>query len=416
MTDQPDQSITRLRARLGDEGAIDDVEDVDEVPDPRISGADAEALLAMSDQIRLLGSSYCSVWSHEKYLMRLVTLAVEVGGLSDALDDRDAAEQLVAHVNTAKNDSPETNKDYRVALRQFGKIGTDPDGIVESLAWVPGGYPENYDPAPDPAKMLRWESDVKPMLDACHNYRDKALIALAWDLGPRPHELFDMTLGSFADHDYGLQVTVDGKRGRRSAVLVPSVPYVNQWRSLHPGDSHDDPLWCRLDSTAQVSNNYIRDILKDRARDAGVERPVTPSNFRKSSASHLASQNVSQNHLEDHHGWSRGSDIAARYVSVFQEANDREIARAHGVEVSEDDPEDLAPVVCPRCDKETPHDEPACVWCGQSLSHAATEIVEEQRDTAMSDQRRVPEDVGAAIQRIERFLGDDAVLRLQADD
>jgi integrase len=402
MTDKPSQSIKRLRERCKESDAISD--------------ADGKALLDMSDRIRLLGASAYSDWSHEKYLMRLVVLAEEVGGLADALEDQDAAERLVAHVNAEKADSPETNKDYRVSLRQFGKLATDGDEIVDTLSWIPGGYPDNYDPAPNPAKMLRWEHDIKPMLDACHNFRDKALIAIAWDLGPRPHELFDMTRGSFEDHDYGLQVTVDGKRGRRSAVLVPSVPYVNQWLSVHPGDEHDDPLWSRLNRPEQVSNNYIRSLLKDRARDAGVERPVTPSNFRKSSASHLASQGVSQAHLEDHHGWSRGSDIAARYISVFQEANDREIARAHGVEVTEDEPDDIAPVACPRCDKETPHDEPACVWCGQALSHTATEVVEEQRETAMGDQRRVPEDVATAIQRIERFLGDDAALRTQIDD
>lgn len=59
---------------------------------------------------------------------------------------------------------------------------------------------------------------------------------------------------------------------------------------------------------------------------------MTPTVFRKSSASYLASQNVSQAHLEDHHGWTRGSKIAARYIAVFDDANEREIARARGAE------------------------------------------------------------------------------------
>lgn len=414
MTDYPSTSITRLRARLGDEDAIERVERP--VAETDISEADATVLLRMSDRIRLLGQSEYSDWSHEKYLMRLVALASETGGLAAALDDRDAAERLVAYINREKAGSPETNKDYRVSLRQFGKLATDGDSIPESLAWIPGGYPDNYDPAPDPGDMLRWEADVRPMIDVCHNLRDKALIALAWDLGPRPHELFDLTLGAISDHEYGLQVTLNGKRGRRSPILVPSVSFVNQWRSVHPGDSHDDPLWSRLSRPESVSNNYIRDILKDRARDAGVTKSVTPSNFRKSSASHLASQGVSQAHLEDHHGWTRGSDIASRYIAVFDDSNEREIARAHGVEVESDESEDLAPVTCPRCDRETPHDEEACVWCGQALSHRATEVVEDQRETAMRDQRDVPADVAASIREIERFLGNDAALRLRLDE
>lgn len=294
MTANPEQSIKRLRER------IEEVEDMDE--------DDAQALRRMSDRIRILGPSKYSDFAHEKYLMRAVKIAQEVGGLADALEDRDAAERIVAWINTEKANSPETNKDYRVTLRQFGKLvsGDDTDEIPESIEWVPGGYPSNYDPAPDPGDMLRWEEDVLPMIEACVNLRDRALVALAWDLGPRPYELFDLSPKQITDHKYGLQVTVDGKQGRRSPVLIPSVPYVNRWLEVHPG-SGSDPLFCNLNGGGSISNNRVRDILKEKARKAGVDRPVTPSNFRKSSASHLASQGVSQAHLEDHHAGRVGA-------------------------------------------------------------------------------------------------------------
>ena len=57
--------------------------------------------------------------------------------------------------------------------------------------------------------------------------------------------------------------------------------------------------------------------LEGAAEDAGVDRPVTFTSFRKSSASYLALQGMNQAHIEDHHGWVRGSDVASRYVSVF---------------------------------------------------------------------------------------------------
>lgn len=363
MTSKPGQSIDRLRER------IDDVEEM--------SNADADALKRMSDHIRILGPSKYSDHAHEKYLMRCVKMAQEVGGLADALEDRDAAETIVGWINTKKTNSAETNKDYRVALRQFGKHATDEDvggveGIPKSLRWVPGGYPNNYDPAPDPGDMLRWEADVLPMIDACSNLRDRALIALAWDLGPRPYELFDLKPKQITDHKYGLQVTVDGKTGRRSPVLIPSVPYVNRWLEVHPCNGND-PLWCNLNSGDSITNNRVRDILKEKARKAGIDRRVTPSNFRKSSASHLASQGVSQAHLEDHHGWTRGSDIASRYISVFGDANDREIAKAHGIDVQEDEHDEIAPITCPRCDRETPREKDVCVWCAQAISQRAIE-------------------------------------------
>lgn len=343
--------------------------------------ADAEILLKMSDQIRLLGEAEYSIQRHEFLLRRNFTLAKEVGGLADALDDRDAAEEIVRHINRAKANSPETNKDYRTAFRMFGGLVTDgpADEKPASIDWVPGGYPSNYDPAPDPAKMYRWEKHIQPMFDACNNSRDRALVALAWDLGPRPGELFDLTVGRFTDHKYGLQVTLEGgKRGTRSPILIPSVPYVRQWLEDHPaGDDPSAPLWSRRNTVKAITNQRIRDILKEIAARAAMTPPSTPtpSRMRKSSASFLASQGVSQAHLEDHHGWDRGSNVAARYISVFADANDREIARAHGRDIEEDETEPLAPIQCHRCGQETPRQRDFCMHCDQVLDQKTNELV-----------------------------------------
>jgi integrase len=377
MTANPQDAVATMRQKL----AADEYD---------VAPADVDVLLEMSDHIRLLGTSEYSHHRHEFLLRRNLVLAKEVGGLAAALEDRDAAEAIVAWINTEQTDSVETNKDYRVAFRGFGKLATDGDDIPDTIEWVPGGYPSTYDPAPNPAKMLRWETDVLPMIDACANHRDKALIALAFDAGPRPGELYDLTVDSIADHKYGLQLTVDGKRGRRSPVLVPSVPYVNQWLQLHPrSDDPGAPLFCDLRDGTSISNNRVRDILKERASRADVTRPVTPRNFRKSSASHLASKAVSQAHLEDHHGWRRGSKVASRYIAVFGDANDREIAKAHGVDVEEDKPDPIGPIDCPRCDRETPREQEFCVWCNQALSQGAVEEIREQTRETRADLLRI---------------------------
>ncbi|WP_134671227.1 hypothetical protein [Halorussus marinus] len=76
--------------------------------------------------------------------------------------------------------------------------------------------------------MLHWDEDTPPMLDACLNSRDRTLVALAWDLGSRPGDLFDRTAGAATDHQYGLHGTLDGKTGRRSPVLVLAVLYARK--------------------------------------------------------------------------------------------------------------------------------------------------------------------------------------------
>jgi hypothetical protein len=355
---------------------------------------DAETLLAMSDELELLGEAEYSVQRHEFLLRRMFALAKDVGGIAATLDDREAAEEVVRYINSEKAGSPETNKDYRTAVRIFGGLLSpgDTDEKPESIDWIPGGYPSNYDPAPDPSDMFRWDDHIKPMLDACNNSRDRALIAMAWDLGPRPGELYDLTIGRFTEHKYGLKVTLErGKQGTRSPLLIPSAPYVRDWREDHPAD--DDPtapLWSRTTACEEITNQRIRDIVREKAEQADMTPPSapTPSQLRKSSASYLASQGVSQAHLEDHHGWRRGSDIASRYITVFGEAQDREIAKAHGREVEEADETDaLAPIQCPHCGQETASDRAACMHCGGVLDQEKLELVEEIVD--MLDDRAV---------------------------
>ncbi|MFW6124921.1 MAG: hypothetical protein ACOC46_02125, partial [Pirellulales bacterium] len=117
-------------------------------------------------------------------------------------------------------DNPETNRDYRVALRVFGKhvvdpedVETDDNGIPVSLAWVSSKTPKSYDPSPNPAQLLDWD-DVDALADAARNTRDAAMVQLMMDAGPRGGEFFDLEVGDITNADHGLQVWIDGKTGQ----------------------------------------------------------------------------------------------------------------------------------------------------------------------------------------------------------
>ncbi|MDJ1433545.1 site-specific integrase [Halostagnicola sp. A-GB9-2] len=345
-----------------------------------VSDADRDVLLEFSDELFLRGAEY-SDHRHEKLLRHCTRIAEEVGGLADALEDRAAAKSAVRWVNR-QYDNEETNRDYRVAIRVFGKHVTEGSEPPESLEWISGQTSSSYDPKPDPRDMLHWEEHALPMIEACHNNRDKAMIAVAWDSGARSGEFRSLRIADVTDHEHGLQVTVDGKTGQRTITLIPSVPYLNRWLQDHPTGDRDDPLWTKLHSGEGLSYQMFKKAFESAAERAGVERPVTLTNFRKSSASHLASQGMNQAHIEEHHGWTRGSKVAARYVSVFGDAADNELAKIHGKDVSEDEPDPIAPVPCPRCNRETPRDEEFCVWCGQAIARGAVE-------TLKTDQRKV---------------------------
>jgi len=364
-------SISRLRERLR---TSEDIAD-----------EDADALLQYSRELDALGHAAVGDASHEKYLMRLVKMAEETGGLAAALESTEAAKELTSWINRAYQ-NPESNKTARDSVRSFGEHATDSTGKPESIEWVPTGYPSNFDRTPDASKMYRWDDHVLPMLDACRNFRDEALIALAFDIGPRSGELQSLTIGDLSDHDYGLQVSLDGKQGRRSPVLLIAPNRVQQWLQTHPAPNDPSaPLWSKLGKPDPISAEMLRKIFREAVDRADITPPSTPTptRFRKSSASHLARRGVSQTALENRYGWVRGSDEAARYIAVFGEESEREIAMALGVDVGGDEPEPMGPVTCSRCDQETPRNKDRCVWCGQPRSVEAAQEAEAKQEASL---------------------------------
>jgi integrase len=349
-----------------------------------ISESDREILDEFRRQLDLLASRY-SLSRKIKLLRHLVLIAERHGDVASLLDDRDHAEETVAWINR-EFENEETNRDYRAAIRVFGRHVTDGDEIPDSLSWVPSGTSSTYDPAPDPGEMLRWNEEVQDMLDAAMNTRDAAAVALLFDTGLRGGEYASLTVGDIVDSEYGLQVTVNGKRGQRSITLIPAVPYVRDWLRNHPaGDDPSAPLWSKLCRNEEVSRTMKNQMLKRVAERAEVTKPVTPTNFRKSSAAHLASKGMNQAHLEDHHGWVRGSSVASRYVSVFADESDRELARVYGAEVPEQEDDKIAPLDCPRCGEQTPRERSLCVWCGQALEPGAAEQAEAVDDLLVEE-------------------------------
>lgn len=383
MTTDPRQEVETLRSRI-------------EAGDRDVSDTDADVLIDFSKQMDLLKEEY-SNHRHVKLLRHCTRMAEEVGGLADALEDRDAAEDIVRWIQTTY-DNEETNRDYRVALRVFGKrVNPDDDGDPPaSIAWVSSKTSRSYDPSPDPADMLELEEDIKPMIEETANPRDAALIGVQYEGGFRGGELYNLTVGDVSDADHGIHIRVDGKTGERTVLLAGdfSIPPLQRWLNDRnqghpaPGDP-DAPLWSKLNKPERYSYQRFYQCFKEAADRADVTKTVHPTNFRKSNAYWLAKQRDAKASLiEDRQGRRRGSEAAARYIAKFGEATDAQYARLQGKEVETSEPESHAPVECPRCGQDTPHDRDECVFCGQALEYDS-ESLEQKRQEQQEVRRAV---------------------------
>ena len=378
----PKQSVETLRRKLrnDDRGGCD---------------RDQELLLQFSDELKVRREDY-GHHRHEKLLRHNVrisehadtclheTLVSELDGDPDDEETFYQAEQAAKLVVRWIHDtydveegSQETNRDYRVAFRLFAKHVTRDDEIPDTHDWISTRTTRDYDPEPDEADMLDLKADVEPMIEQARNPRDKALIALQFEAGLRGGELYDLRYRDLSDGEHSLKVRVDGKRGEHDVHLIVAVPFIQQWLSEHPGDSRDDYLWTKLTAPDRYSYQRFLQSFREPAERAGVEKPVTPTNFRKSNAYWLATREKSQAFIEDRQGRARGSPVISRYVAKFSgETQEKQYAAMHGLDIAEEQVEEVAPVTCPRCEKDTPRKRDFCIHCNQSLSLETKELLD----------------------------------------
>jgi integrase/ribosomal protein S26 len=374
--------INDLRDRIRAGGAAH-YYDGEQYTGDTISEEDIDSLLLFSDQLDLHDYSDNR---HEKLIRHTVRAAEKVGGLTDALEVREAAEDIVRWINCTY-DNPRTKCDYRLAIRAFGKhaLRLGPKGDPpESIEWMSANTPRNYNPKPSRADMLDWQEDILPLInDGTTNARNKALFAVQFEGGFRPHcELYELRVGDVKKTAYGTEIDVDGKTGERSVTMILAVPYLNRWLGDHhprPGDD-EAYLWVKHNGERMSYTTFMR-YFKRAAGRIGLDKPVTPKNFRKSNATWLAKLEKNESFIEDRQGRKRGSDAISHYVAMYGDDRAKEYAELHGKDVETEDPEDYTPITCPNCSQETPQDKRVCMWCNHALDHDAVDELEETEMT-----------------------------------
>lgn len=406
--------------------------------DPEEFAADRENMLEASKIMRRhrTGSKGWSDTRHHTILQRLIILSwggqkydvSEMHGttLTAALEDKEAAGAIVDWIHETY-DNEETNRDRRNALRVFGKVianddPTDKDAAPPpSIDWIPSTTPDTYDPAPNPAHMITWEEAQAMANHPGTNSRDAALIVIAWDAGPRSGELQALTLGDVTDHELGRSIRIrDGKTGTRDVTITNAVPHLQQWLNSHPAtdengtpEDPDAPLWSKLKKPEEISYRMFRNAFIEAAERIDLQKPNDPTNFRKSSASALASQGVPQAHLEDRYGWERGSDAAARYIRVFGGEADRALAEARGMDIDIEEPDPTGPTQCIRCGELIERDSENCYNCG-----AIQDRVKAQQAIATGGGEALSAVEGVVREELENMLirGDhDTALKLSSE-
>jgi site-specific recombinase XerD len=192
-------------------------------------------------------------------------------------------------------------------------------------------FPAYRQGVPPPNKGRRYPpepltpTEVYALIDACGRgpagRRNRALIVCLWRSGLRCGEALAL-MPKDVDLEHGRLAVLHGKGDRARVVAIDpaACAVLERWaqerRKL--ALTGRQPFFCIIAQPGRggpLQGAYVRDLLKDLARKAGVEKRVHPHGLRHTYASYLLEQGVPLHHIRRMLGHSSLA-VTERYADV----------------------------------------------------------------------------------------------------
>lgn len=295
-----------------------------------------------------------------------------------------------------KKMSPASIRHYKTALKYFFVWINGHEGVPHCVKFIKRERREEMRKLPK--DMLSTE-EIRKMIEAAPNPRDKAMVAILYESACRAGELLDMKVGDIKLDKYGAVASVSGKTGDRRIRLIDSVPDLQVWLNCHPlRDNPNAPLWTAVGLRVKRENEinganrliyhakplYIKGLqhrLWKIAKWAGIQKRVHPHLFRHSRLTELAKKGFREAELKIFAGWTELSKSPATYIHLSGADVDRKLLEAAGVleEEALQPDENLKPTKCPRCLQKNPIGAKFCYQCSLALDFKEAQLADLER-------------------------------------
>lgn len=242
------------------------------------------------------------------------------------------------------------------------------------------------------------EEDILMAISSLDHPRDKALIAMLYDLAARPVELLALRIKDIALKENFAQVKLldhSNPEGRIIPVTF-AFHYLLTWLNNHPlKDSPDAPLWVRLEGTPKrISYSALYQLcvktLKKKLSHK-VHKPFNPYCIGDHSRlTNLVESGVSEFELKRFRGWALDSKMARRYVHMSGKGLNEKLLELAGIKkrdaIEKESP--LKAKECYRCKQKNAPDAKYCIKCNFVLTAEAFEELkgkEEERNKELEE-------------------------------
>jgi len=264
------------------------------------------------------------------------------------------------------NLAPSTLDIHKINIRGFFKWLYKTEDYPENVKWI---KLQNHKKRKLPEDILSCY-EIKALIDAADNSRDRALVSVFYDSGCRLGEILNIKQRDITMDQYGARVTVHGKTGDRPVRLILSTPDLIRLLNEHPYKGPENPMFCNDRKGGKpLGARRVQELFDSLAKKAKLNKHVNPHLLRHSRATHLATD-FTESELKVLFGWTRDSRMPGIYVSLSGGEVEKKMLEKAGLLTREEaraEVDVLKPRDCPRCKENNPSTARFCYRCGMAL-------------------------------------------------
>jgi integrase/recombinase XerD len=283
-----------------------------------------------------------------------------------------------------------------------------------------------------------WEKDDLLTIIKYESYkRNKAILALLWDLDARPHELTLLKIKHIRlKEKYGEgEIPHEAKTGTGPILLTTSFPYVRDWLNEHPFKNEPNSrLICNLINGSSITADNIDKVMKqlreriirllkngeinDKDEREKIEYLLKTKKWNPYCIRHSAitadSDYLPEYALKKKVRWSMNSRQGSRYIKrrMGDELKNEILVRNGIIQGTENKPK-LSILNCPRCQLVNVLDNKYCSKCSYPLTILAFNEIKENEEKRF---RSLEEKHSTEIQSIREEMNKKITLLIQSQN
>ncbi len=330
----------------------------------------------------------------------------------DKVDERDM-KTAVMKIENRDDYSLWTKISYRSILKKFYKWLAFGDDYAKKLeyppivSWINTNARKKDRPRVQAGDIIT-EQEITKLINAAEHPRDRALVAMLYELGARIGEIGGLRIKDVHRDKYSYIVDLQGKTGHRTPRIVISDPYLTTWLNIHPTKNNpESPLWVMLgdrNKDARMRYAALRAVLLRIVERAGIKKRIYPHLFRHSRVTHLLmNKQINETQAKIYFGWTPDSTMIAEYSHLLSRDVNDTLLEMHGIKVKRETDSEFKPKQCPSCQTINNKDALFCQKCSKVLDVHAAIVLDEQRkgtDTFMLDLVKDPDVQKVLVRKI----------------